>query len=488
MDVIVDSMVHIPLEALSQGDLILLKRRLIITPKQSGFDDKDVQSIQLYIQSDKYISVPREYFFRFIEDGHSISWEYSEGEPLQDLPKIRLDARRNQHYLVKSVIKHFERGDEGPRFSLGGVLQAGTGTGKTVMALEIARRLGRATLIKVYKDDLADQWIERIKTFFPDARVGRIQGDILKYHNCDFVVAMAQTLVSRKELFQKNDDLINYFGLEIIDELHRFGSSLWGKTAEIFNAQYRLGLTATPRRKDNCENVFHYHIGKIVAKNEGTSLDPVIYFVETGFRTSSGFNLCALPLATQFKILSKNVYRNKVIVEHIINAIMADRKIMVLSKFIDHLQTLEQMTSALMHLKLQSDPEKYNKLSNKITSFYVGALYTGEERTTSKGEKVKVKKAQTKMDLKEASKADCIFASYKKAEDALDIVSLDTLFMAMPISDPEQSIGRILRLHEGKKAPLVVDIYDDNVDICQSLKRSRVLFYERKKWPIKVPK
>jgi superfamily II DNA or RNA helicase len=74
------------------------------------------------------------------------------------------------------------------------------------------------------------------------------------------------------------------------------------------------------------------------------------------------------------------------------------------------------------------------------------------------------------------------------AEDAFDQPDIDTLFMALPISDPEQSIGRILRLHNGKQTPVVMDLCDENVSFCSHLKNSRLKFYIRKGWSTKAIK
>ena len=53
------------------------------------------------------------------------------------------------------------------------------GKGKTVMALYIIAKLKKKTLVIVHKSFLLNQWIERIEQFLPDARVGKIQGQII---------------------------------------------------------------------------------------------------------------------------------------------------------------------------------------------------------------------------------------------------------------------------------------------------------------------
>jgi superfamily II DNA or RNA helicase len=130
-----------------------------------------------------------------IHPGSNISLEFS-GE-----------LRPYQNAIVDKYIKHV--GECG-----GGLLDVDPGKGKTVMALNIAARLGKCTLVIVHKSFLLNQWIERIEQFLPGARVGKIQGQILDIENKDIVIGMLQSL-SMKEY---SKDTFRNFGLTIYDE------------------------------------------------------------------------------------------------------------------------------------------------------------------------------------------------------------------------------------------------------------------------------
>jgi superfamily II DNA or RNA helicase len=54
-----------------------------------------------------------------------------------------------------------------------------------------------------------------------------------------------------------------------------------------------------------------------------------------------------------------------------------------------------------------------------------------------------------------------VLATYSMAAEGLDIPRLDTLLLASPRSNVEQSLGRILRAHPDKARPRVIDIVDD---------------------------
>jgi superfamily II DNA or RNA helicase len=61
--------------------------------------------------------------------------------------------------------------------------------------------------------------------------------------------------------------------------------------------------------------------------------------------------------------------------------------------------------------------------------------------------------------LKESESKQVVLATYSMAAEGLDIKSLTTLFMITPMTNIEQSVGRILR-QKHEFAPIVVDIID----------------------------
>lgn len=105
--------------------------------------------------------------------------------------------------------------------SEGGILQAGCGTGKTVMSLASVAKVGTTTLVLVHKEFLLNQWVERIKTFLGED-AGIVRGDTWDYKGKKIVVAMLQTLYSRRDNIP--EDFINYFGLVISDECLTYNS------------------------------------------------------------------------------------------------------------------------------------------------------------------------------------------------------------------------------------------------------------------------
>ena len=62
--------------------------------------------------------------------------------------------------------------------------------------------------------------------------------------------------------------------------------------------------------------------------------------------------------------------------------------------------------------------------------------------------------------------------------EGLDIPRLDTILLATPRSNVEQSVGRILRLHPDKATPRVLDVVDD-FSVFQGMAYQRQRLYRK---------
>jgi superfamily II DNA or RNA helicase len=151
-----------------------------------------------------------------------------------------------------------------------GILSLHTGGGKTVCALYIASQLRLPTLVIVHNTFLRDQWEDRIKSFLPKARIGRVQADVCDVADRDVVIVMLQTL-SMKEL---NINVFNPIGLVIVDECHHIASEVFVQALPKVTSRYMLGLSATPDRKDKLMYVIHWFLGPLLYKSDtGDSVD-----------------------------------------------------------------------------------------------------------------------------------------------------------------------------------------------------------------------
>jgi len=77
---------------------------------------------------------------------------------------------------------------------------------------------------------------------------------------------------------------------------------------------------------------------------------------------------------------------------------------------------------------------------------------------------------------------DVILGTYKIASVGMDIPSLNTLFLASPRKEIEQSVGRIFR-KSGKLKPRIIDLIDDH-NIFTAQARIRKDFYKQYEYTI----
>ena len=362
--------------------------------------------------------------------------------------KIQLGPNKytamDQNHFVEELTKSLQTG-------YGAIGQSQAGSGKTIMSLEVIARLGRPAAILVHKEFLMNQWAERIMDCYKIEKedIGFVQQDVWEFQGKKIVIMMIQSLLARD--YPKS--LFDYFGTICIDEVHRIAAYEFRKAIVLFPARYRFGVTATPRRQDNLENVFFWHIGNIAVVGEQQGLKPTVKVVNTNIRpTMMEMNNMydfrgKQNLNKVIDYLIDNGGRNKLLVNLLVKALKAGRKILLLSGRLAHLETLKNM----LDLQMVKEELRYT------TGYYIGGM-NEEERTIS-------------------ATRHCIFGTFAMAQEALDIQDLDTLFLTTPKSDIEQSTGRILRLLEGKKEPMVIDL-SDSIDICIAMLRKRVKMYK----------
>ncbi len=111
--------------------------------------------------------------------------------------------------------------------------------------------------------------------------MGIIQQDTDESDESDVTIAMMQTLISSQGY--RAETLMDKFGLIVFDEVHHVSAPVFSLTAKMFNARYRLGLSATPYRKDGTDNVFLWHIGDIFSYRNIQTFKPIIKRVVSSY-------------------------------------------------------------------------------------------------------------------------------------------------------------------------------------------------------------
>jgi superfamily II DNA or RNA helicase len=440
----VDSRAWLLKADLTADQIAQLKKILTIMPRKVGDHPGDPpKPVLLYQETPEAIGVPRQYFMERRKPRHIIDLQVTDGDearwrgPVEYNPDFPL--REPQRDALEAIKSKFDNG------CLGGILRAKPGWGKTVWSCGMIAEMGVPTLVVVHTEFLLEQWVERIQQFLPDAQIGRVQGKMCDYTGKTVVIGMMKSLAEK----QYPPSLYEWPGMVITDEVHRIGAATWAPVAAMFPARYRIGISATPRRKDGADNVFSYHIGRVLFTSQETRLLPKVRRVWSNFRVvkTDTFNPNLAPKSLLVNFLCSSKARNRLINDQLVLAVKAGRKIIVLSERLKHLRLMEHNLRKEMGDKAPT------------TGFYIGGLKQSER--------------------KEAEKQQVIFATARFAAEGLDIPPLDTLFLTTPMGDVEQAAGRILRPYEGKKDPVIVDFRDDKVSKFKKTAAYRDKFYKR---------
>lgn len=386
----VDGMVWLQKSEADPALLRYLRDQLMVVPRKfQEYDDVDPAPIACFQENAGEFGVPRRWWFDHTRTSHRYQWKVCFGSPIELESRLRFDGvYREQEVVVNTFHEYFGTARLGIEQNvycdvstscrigrqIGGIFKATTGFGKTNVALEIIRRLGVTTVVLVHKEMLLQQWVERINKWLPGARVGVVREKKCEFEGKDIVIAMEQSLAREDGSRYPKDFYDNFAGLVIADEVHRVSAPTFAPLLPRFRAAYRLGLSATPRRKDNTDNVFWWNIGPVVYSAKTEMPKPGIRLMAVPARREHMGNLTNPDLSSGVVInmLAYSFQRNRFIMQQIIKALLSPqrRKLLVLSERIEHLRKLDQL--------FHEAKAQVEGLDDVTTGFYVGQWFTGE--------------------------------------------------------------------------------------------------------------
>jgi superfamily II DNA or RNA helicase len=354
------------------------------------------------------------------------------------------------------------------------MLRAPTGFGKTYCTSAIIAGVGKKALVTVTREDIIEQWL---KAFYEvlnvkESEVGFIAGDTCDTVGKKLVIAMVQSLAKEQRYPEHH---FRDFGFALWDECHRIGSDFFSQSCFRVPAHLRMGVSATPRRKDGREEVLHAHIGPVrVYSNTAPRSFRVItqespwhcptepkanpdgtwkMDKETNSIIRGPIAHTAGRCSHVTKMLMHNHARNRILLNFTATAYKAGRTVLLQSDFKDHLEMLASMLPSL-------------GVPVTEISFYVGGL------TSAQRDKAKTKRVR--------------FATYQMTAEATDMPEVDTLVMCTPKSDVEQIVGRARRELEGKKETLIFDIQDRSSPVFDGYSDNRLRWYRTQGATIQV--
>lgn len=404
-----------------------LRSELTVAPKVLDRFQKDIQNFPIYYESKTRFYVPRHWGIKkFGEPEVDI---VSEGLSLPEI--ISFSTKFPPHDFQNEIIESFIEKNAN------GLICVPCGYGKTFMALNIAVRLKRRFLIIVDKEFLMNQWKSEIENFIIGARVGILQANKIQMEaeKYDVTICMIQTICRR----EFPDGFFDQYGFTIFDECHHLGAAYFCKALLKIQTKYMLGLSATPDRKDGLTCVFEYYLGEPVYKNTKRAPDKEAVVKAVWFDSEDPtykdvpVNWRGEPVTAKLlNQVAEFEARNKKIMELIDEyAKDSNRFILILSDRISQLEWFEKA--------LNEWPMKF------VHGYYIGGM------------------KQSKLDAN-ADKCQILLATYQMASEAFSVKKLNTVILATPRKNVEQSTGRIFRqrIDERKVAPHIIDIIDSH--------------------------
>lgn len=335
-----------------------------------------------------------------------------------------------------------------------GILSSKCGSGKSIMALEIIRRLGYKALIICEKKEILQQFVGYLKDVFNmlPGEYGTIQEGKVEIGSL-VTVALRQTLA--------RIDLTPYkfeWGTIVVDECQNVGGSItkctqYSKILNNLASKYRYGISATGYRTDGLTrfmysllNTIKYEIPEeaIADKVIKAKIKPIYSgrgITQQMLRFDGTLDYQKIPT-----ILATDEIRNKLIIDLLKKE--KDNYCLILS---DRLEGLEYLHKQ------------------------VGGLFINGKMTSKKAKEER-QQAIEKMRNKEEH---YLFASYSLAKEGLDIKPLNRLVLVAPTKNSIvliQSIGRIERKDECKDTPIAYDIVDEGKYFEDAFKKRKTIY------------
>lgn len=407
----------IPKIAKYQSTIELVKNELTVEPFQPCpfLKNQEPVRFQVFQENDNYINIPKYYGIKKLGQPE----ENKEIKGAKSKAKFNGELRPKQKEIIDKIVPHIKEND-------GGVLVLPCAAGKTVLSLYLSCLFKVKTLVIVHKTFLLNQWKERAEQF-TNASVGIIQQNKVDIDGKDIVIGMLQSIAKDKY----DSAIFRDFGMVIFDEAHHAPSQYFSKALPIIASKITIGLSATPVRQDKLEKILYWYFGDILYKapieeNNKVLVNIVNYDIDhEKFREYFMYTGDVNRPKTINKITTIG-RRNKFIIDTMEEILQeANRKILVLSDRIEHLELLKK---------------RLEEREIASSGFYIGGMK---------------QKA-----LKIAETAQVIFASYGMASEALDIPDLNTLFMVTSRKEVEQAVGRVIRKIDPNTRPVIYDFTD----------------------------
>ena len=411
-----------------------------------------------------YICIPRSLYDNLIASCKEAGIEYEVTDHREKGRPIRVSFKgdlKTQQDLAAQRLLAFDCG----------VLSAATAFGKTVVCSYLIAQRKVNTLILLHSKDLLEQWVDELNKFLtideePPAyktkggREKRRNSAIGILHGSKNTltglidVAMVGSIYSKG----KFNELINSYGMVLMDECHHCGSNTSVEVMKKVNARYVYGVSATPKRGDELEKIIYMLIGPVrhsYTAKERAAQQGIGHYVYPRYTRVVDTEESKGDINGAYSLINSNAARNDMILDDTRKCVKEGRTPVILTKY------KEQAKYLYDHLQKDAD--------------YVFLLY---------GDNSDKENLDVRRRLKEVpgNKSLILVATGQKIGEGFDYPRLDTLMLAAPVSFSgrlEQYIGRLNRDYTGKEEVIVYDYIDSHIRILDNMYAKRLRTYKR---------
>jgi superfamily II DNA or RNA helicase len=347
-----------------------------------------------------------------------------------DFPKFNATLRPSQQAIYDSIESDAR-------------IQANPSFGKTFTGLSILGKLQQKSLVIVHTLALKEQW---------GAEVQKVYGFTPSFIGAGtFDTSKPITIANTQSLYRIPVERLNKtFGTVMVDECHHIPAKSFSDLVDSSWAKYKIGLSASARRKDGLHVLFQDYFGNTVYKPpKENDLIPEVHRISLNIRFADGNQSWAEKLSD---LVDFDDYQKQIAMIAAYYASIG-HKVLVVSSRTKLLERMHELTPKNSVCVIGDIKKDRNKLVNTIR--------TGE--------------------------ADILYGSTNIFAEGISVEEFSCLVLATPMNNEpllEQLIGRVIRRKEGKKSPIVVDPQLEGVTVSkqQNLRKG---YYMRSGYTIK---